>query len=423
MQGFWQQCEGQLVDGFELQKYLGGGDNHAVFVIERHEGEPRRAVMKLLRADPETSEDQLRRWRMAAALSHPNLLRVFERGHWQVNNVPVLYVVMEYAGERLSQVIAERPLTGDEAREMLEPVLKALTYLHAKGYVHGQLRPTKVMAVGDQLRLSVDQVRQIGAAGPKPADDVWALGMTLVEATTQLILETGASGGGDPALPPSLPIEFREIARNALRAKPEKRWAVAQIQQSLRGETGRSRRQAYAVAAGIALMLLAMVAGTRIVKEREAAAVPQPTATKAPESNPTLKATEKARVKPSPLQPPPSEPRAEVPRSEPASPGPPDPAESSDITRRVLPEVFPRARNSIHGKVALSVRVEVDPSGEVKQAGFESRGPSEYFARLALDAAKRWRFKPSSAGQTWVLHFEFTRSGTKVNAVRSESGR
>ena len=426
MQAFWQQCEGQLVDGFELQKYLGGSDDHGVFLTERNAGEPQRAVIKLVHADPETNEEQLRHWRMAAALSHPNLLGIFERGHWQVNNVPVLYLVMEYAGERLSQVVAEGALTPDEAREMLEPALKGLTYLHAKGFVHGRLRTSNILAVGDQLKLSSDEVTPIAATGPKPSDDVWALGLTLVEATTQLALDTSSSGRGDPALPPTLPAEFREIARNALRTNPDKRWTVAHIQQSLRGETGRSRRQAYAVAAGIALMLLAMVAGTRLVKEREGVTV-APAKRAAPTQKPgSLPEDVKVnRAKPSPLQSPPVrtapqvQPPAAAPAQQTVSQPETGPAQGGEILRRVMPEILPRARNTIHGKVALSVRVDVDASGDVTQAAFESRGPSEYFARLSLDAAKHWKFKPQGAPQAWVLHFLFTRSGTHVDAVKA----
>jgi TonB family protein len=60
------------------------------------------------------------------------------------------------------------------------------------------------------------------------------------------------------------------------------------------------------------------------------------------------------------------------------------------------------------------VRVEVDASGNVTDAVLESRGPSEYFAGLALSAARRWKFAPGDAPRTWILRFVFTRSGAKV---------
>jgi TonB family protein len=90
-----------------------------------------------------------------------------------------------------------------------------------------------------------------------------------------------------------------------------------------------------------------------------------------------------------------------------------------DVAQRVLPEVLESARNSIRGTVKVAVRVDVDRSGNVEGAELESRGPSKYFARTALDSAELWRFKPPMVGgrgvlSTWILRFEFTRGGTIV---------
>jgi TonB family protein len=92
-----------------------------------------------------------------------------------------------------------------------------------------------------------------------------------------------------------------------------------------------------------------------------------------------------------------------------------------EIVHEVLPEVLPRARNSIQGKVATSVRLEVDPSGDVARATLESTGPSQYFSDLALNAARRWKFAPADGARVWILKFEFTRAGTKVAPVKSRS--
>ena len=59
--------------------------------------------------------------------------------------------------ESLDGVLGERALTiTSETREMLVPALAALDYLHKKGYAHSRLRPSNVMAVNDQLKLSTD---------------------------------------------------------------------------------------------------------------------------------------------------------------------------------------------------------------------------------------------------------------------------
>lgn len=403
MKAFWQQCEGQIIDGFPLQQYLGGGEDHAVFLTERGSDQPHRAAIKLILADPDTTENQLRRWRLASELANPNLLGLYERGYWQLNETPLLYVVMEYADESLSQVIPERPLTAGEAREMLDPALRALTYLHASGFVHGRLKPSNFMAVGNQLKLSSDGLSQAGAEGMTPADDVWSLGATLVEALTQHRPVWNENAANEPELPASLLAEFREIARNTLRRDPGKRWTMAQIQERLGARTAGTRKQIYAAAAGVAIILLAMAAGVRFIHKQAPAPVSQA-------QQPAIATPPpKPQAKPSPMPPAPHQPE-----TKPA----PTLSTQGDVIQQVLPDVLPRARNSIHGKVAVDVLVEVDQSGSVENAALASRGPSRYFAGLALKAAQRWKFAPADGPRTWMLRFQFTRAGTKVAHVR-----
>ena len=80
-------------------------------------------------------------------------------------------------------------------------------------------------------------------------------------------------------------------------------------------------------------------------------------------------------------------------------------------------------RNSIRGRVKLTVRVDVDPAGAVTDAKIEGSGGSRYFADLALKTVRQWKFEPvkvngSETGQRWRVRFEFLRSGTKVQRQR-----
>src|SRR5205814_10586747 len=77
-------------------------------------------------------------WRRTMQLSHPNLLRILDTGRCRLENRDRLFVVMEYAEEDLSQILPQRALTPSEARDMLEPVLDALVYLHSFGFVHSR---------------------------------------------------------------------------------------------------------------------------------------------------------------------------------------------------------------------------------------------------------------------------------------------
>ncbi len=90
-----------------------------------------------------------------------------------------------------------------------------------------------------------------------------------------------------------------------------------------------------------------------------------------------------------------------------------------EVLDQVLPDVSPKARATIQGKVRVSVIVHVDPAGGVSGAELDSAGPSAFFADLALQAAKKWAFTPpevngKSVTSEWRLRFEFTQKDTKV---------
>jgi TonB family protein len=274
MSEVWKQWQGQIVDGrFALRQYLGGSEFGAVFATER--GEPtQKAAIKFIQVDEAAGDIQLSRWKRAAALSHPHLLRVFESGRCSLGDFNLLYVVMEYAEENLAQFLQQRPLTPAEARDVLAPALDALAYMHAEGLIHGHVRPSNIMAIEDCLKLSadgiyfaaqpaessVDAVEKAPGATPgpwrqtpydapesadgnvSPAADIWSLGMTLVEMLTQRppVVELNSLPSirpQDPQLPDTLPAMFLDIARNCLRRDPQQRWTVTEISARLHPTT------------------------------------------------------------------------------------------------------------------------------------------------------------------------------------------
>src|SRR5213079_3146780 len=153
----WKQWEGQSVVSrddesihFQLGQFLGGTAYGAVFLTELGT-EPGRAAVKLWITHPSTHDAQISRWRHAAKWSHPHLLRIFHTGCCRMGSTEVLFAVMEFAEEDLSQILPERALTAPETLDMLKPSLEALAYLHSQGLVHGHLKPANIMAIQDQL--------------------------------------------------------------------------------------------------------------------------------------------------------------------------------------------------------------------------------------------------------------------------------
>src|SRR4029077_239929 len=122
----------QVVDGkFRLGQLVGANERSAVFLTDYDRQEVHKAAIKLIPEDSVEAEGQLARWRHAAKLSHPHLIRLLEMGRCELDQTPMLYLVMEYAEENLSSVIARRPLEPEEARAILAPVVEALAYIHS----------------------------------------------------------------------------------------------------------------------------------------------------------------------------------------------------------------------------------------------------------------------------------------------------
>jgi TonB family protein len=436
----WKQWEGRTVDGrFPLQSYLGGSDHSAVFLtrLQSAAGDSEKAAIKLIPA-PADAEKQLLRWKLAGELNHPNLIRIFEAGRCELDGTDLLYVVEEYAEENLSQILPERALTAEEARAMLPPVLRGLQFVHDKGFVHGHIHPANILAIDDQVKLSSDALEipeeasrrsestsaydppetATSTAAVSTAADVWQLGMTLVEVLTQRLLVWESAAKDPPTIPATVPEPFREIARCCLQMDAAKRCTIAEIMakinvrlESARVESalpGPASAPAPAIAGprkdsakwpyGLGLAALVAVAFFLIVRQKpssppaEVQSTPASQSTAAENSQP---ATEAA-----------------------------NPDNRGGVVRRVMPQVSPSALRTIQGRIKVRVNVEVDSAGNVGKATLESAGPSKYFSRVALEAARDWRFSPAQTGEQgtareWRLQFAFTRRGTDVSAVRT----
>jgi hypothetical protein len=445
----WKLWEGQVVDlCLPLRQHLGGTDHSAVFLTQYGDPEPRNAVIKLVLAGAQDTE-LLAHWGRAAQLSHPHLLQLFRSGSCHLNQHALHYVVTEYAEENLADVLAERPLTVEEVREMLPPLLEALAYIHEEGLVHGHVKPANIMAVGDQLKLSVDgitTVEELGFTpdtpgaydapefrdrGRSPMGDIWALGMTLVEALTQRLPIPGPKH--EPVLPETLPAEFVPMVRACLRPDPRRRvpldGIVAQFLQAgpepaepvhSNPPVAHRKRLGLALVATAAILLAAILAGPRLLQHAVPATATAAWDTVGPAPNSEAAKPERARAAAAVDV----TPEAAPPVAAPAAPPPRAPsargvdAKPGEVVHQVMPEVNEQARRSIRGKVTINVRARVDPAGHVTSARIESQN-SRYFANLTLKAAEQWVFEGLAAGSEWRLRFEFTAKGTEVHLSRT----
>jgi len=220
---FWNDLEGVSLAGrYWLKQCLSESADDAWYLIRLDPSHD--AAVRVLRADSVDAEAQLAMWQEAVGLEHPHIVKMFDAGRTEAAGVDLIYAVCEYPDDFLAGALTERPLSTAEAGEVLRACVSALGYLHENGLVHGALDPQHIMAFGDTIKLPSDTIRR-----GDPADDMWSLGMLLVEVLTRQrpVLERDSDA-------PFLPEPFGTIARNTLRHDPAGRWSIAEVESHLR---------------------------------------------------------------------------------------------------------------------------------------------------------------------------------------------
>jgi TonB family protein len=94
----------------------------------------------------------------------------------------------------------------------------------------------------------------------------------------------------------------------------------------------------------------------------------------------------------------------------------PDPPTTA--VNEVLPDVPQSALDTIHGTVRVAVRVTIDKQGTVIDTTTVDRGPSRYFERLSVEAAKKWTFTPANLQdeRALLVRFNYTRTAATAQA-------
>ena len=158
--------ERRLLGGrYELDEVIGRGGMAEVYQAQNVRLD-RIVAVKTLRddlADDQTFQARFRREaQSAASLSHPSIVAVYDTGAGMMGEVPVPYIVMEYAnGRTLTDLLGEgRRLLPGRALEITEGVLRALAHSHRNGIVHRDIKPSNVMVT----RHSAVKVMDFGIA-------------------------------------------------------------------------------------------------------------------------------------------------------------------------------------------------------------------------------------------------------------------
>jgi serine/threonine-protein kinase len=143
-----------LADRYRVVREIGAGGMATVYLAEdpRH---GREVAIKVLRADVAGAlgaDRFLREIAVTASLDHPGILPLLDSG----NADGILYYVMPFVrGESLRARLArERQLPVDDALDITRAVGDALSYAHARGVVHRDIKPDNILLSGGQARVA-----------------------------------------------------------------------------------------------------------------------------------------------------------------------------------------------------------------------------------------------------------------------------
>jgi serine/threonine-protein kinase len=198
--------EGSVVDGrYRVLRKIGAGGMADVWLAEDTHLQ-REVALKVLHTrfaqDREFVERFRREAESAAALSHPNIVSVYDRGDVE----GTYYIAMQYLRGRSLKQLIEIGLTPEQSVYLVRQVLEGARFAHRNGVVHRDLKPQNVI-VDDEgkavvtdfgiARAGVSEITQTGSVmgtphylSPEqaqgedvtPVSDLYSIGVMLYEA-------------------------------------------------------------------------------------------------------------------------------------------------------------------------------------------------------------------------------------------------
>jgi beta-lactam-binding protein with PASTA domain/tRNA A-37 threonylcarbamoyl transferase component Bud32 len=253
-----------LFDGrYRIVRKLGSGGMANVYLAE-DEDLGRRVAIKILNERYANDDLFIERFRReaksAAALSHPNIVSVYDRGEAE----GTYYIAMEVIeGRSLKELIMTRgPLPIGQALAYTHEILEALRFAHRHGIIHRDIKPHNIL-IGERLKVTDFGIARAGASqmteagsimgtaqylSPEQArgapvtasSDLYSVGIVLYEMLTGKVPFSGDSAIeiamkhlNDAPKPPSkirpeIPEEIDQVVLRALAKNPEDRYQTAE---------------------------------------------------------------------------------------------------------------------------------------------------------------------------------------------------
>ena len=255
-----------IIDGrYRVLSRLGSGGMAEVYLAE-DQLLGRQVAVKVLHQHFAEDQEFVERFRReassAAALSHQNIVGIFDRGEWN----GTYYIAMEYvAGRSLKSIVRdEGPLDPATAIDIVVQILRGARFAHKRGVVHRDLKPHNVILdeegrarvtdfgiaragasdmtltgsiMGTAQYLSPEQAQGLPVSA---ASDLYSIGVILYELLTGVVPFEGETAvaiafkqvSAEPRPPsmvnPALPVALDAVVLRALAKDPAQRYADAE---------------------------------------------------------------------------------------------------------------------------------------------------------------------------------------------------
>ncbi|HYX12629.1 MAG TPA: Stk1 family PASTA domain-containing Ser/Thr kinase, partial [Candidatus Acidoferrum sp.] len=319
-----------LFDGrYRIQRKLGAGGMADVYLAEDQEL-GRRVAIKILNSRHGNDDQFIERFRReaknAAALNHPNIVSIYDRGEAE----DTYYIAMEFLdGRTLKELIVGRGAAPiNVAIEYARQILSALRFAHRHGIVHRDIKPHNALVDGDGrvkvtdfgiARAGTSQMTETGsivgtaqylspeqAKGGEvdPRSDLYSLGVVLYELLTgktpfdgetpvEIAMKHLSTTPKPPSkLRPDVPRELDMVVMRALAKNPDERYQSADEMEADLERVARGARVSATTADTATQVLRRPAAATAVASATAATMIAPPPASATGAVPPTVVAEE-----------------------------------------------------------------------------------------------------------------------------------